>query len=63
MGMCMCVFVVLGALMSSRFALIQCLFLVVRILATNLDSDPEEFARTICEDLNITDPKVKVCLK
>jgi hypothetical protein len=49
--------------MSSRFSLIQCLFLVVRILTTNLDSDPEEFARTICEDLNITDPKVKVCLK
>ncbi|KAL6607873.1 hypothetical protein ACP70R_040936 [Stipagrostis hirtigluma subsp. patula] len=24
----------------------------------NLDSDPEEFARTICEDLNITDPEV-----
>lgn len=24
----------------------------------NLDSDPEEFARTLCDDLNITDPEV-----
>ena len=29
----------------------------------NLDSDPEEFARTLCDDLNITDPEVGVCFK
>jgi SWI/SNF-related matrix-associated actin-dependent regulator of chromatin subfamily B member 1 len=29
----------------------------------NLDSDPEEFARTLCDDLNITDPEVGVCPK
>jgi SWI/SNF-related matrix-associated actin-dependent regulator of chromatin subfamily B protein 1 len=29
----------------------------------NLDSDPEEFARTLCDDLNITDPEVGVCLE
>jgi hypothetical protein len=26
----------------------------------NLESDPEEFARTLCDDLNITDPEVGV---
>jgi hypothetical protein len=29
----------------------------------NLESDPEEFARTLCDDLNITDPEVGVCLQ
>uniref|UniRef100_A0A452XXU8 Uncharacterized protein n=1 Tax=Aegilops tauschii subsp. strangulata TaxID=200361 RepID=A0A452XXU8_AEGTS len=27
----------------------------------NLESDPEEFARTLCDDLNITDPEVGAC--
>ncbi|KAM3407033.1 hypothetical protein ACQJBY_000840 [Aegilops geniculata] len=26
----------------------------------NLESDPEEFARTLCDDLNITDPEVGI---
>uniref|UniRef100_A0A452XXL0 Bushy growth protein n=1 Tax=Aegilops tauschii subsp. strangulata TaxID=200361 RepID=A0A452XXL0_AEGTS len=33
----------------------------------NLESDPEEFARTLCDDLNITDPEVgpaiAVCIR
>ena len=48
--------------MSRRFAIIHLHFWWSGYIG-NLDSDPEEFVRTLCDDLNITDPEVGVCFK
>jgi hypothetical protein len=58
----MCVFVVSGSPHVQLFCFnTQCTLGGQDI--GNLHCDPEEFARTLCDDLSITDPEVGVCLK